>query len=71
MQSINTREDLENIEELASLHNQVEELRLQDKLSEQNFHENIKKLYEPLTDKIKVTSRDITKTVAETCLENN
>ena len=37
------REDLENLEELASLENQVEEVRLQDKLGTQSFHEKRKK----------------------------
>ena len=41
--SIEHREDLEQIEELASLQNQVKETRLQDKLGKQNFHEKIKK----------------------------
>ena len=34
---------LEELEELASLENQVEKVRLQDKLGKQNYHENIKK----------------------------
>ena len=34
-------EDLEKLEELASLQNQVNEVRLQDKLGKQNFHEDI------------------------------
>ena len=35
--SVKNIEDLENLEELASLKNQVEEIRLQDKLSKENF----------------------------------
>ena len=35
---IKNRDDLENLEELASSQNQVEVLRLQDKLGKQNFH---------------------------------
>ena len=31
-------EDLEKLEELASLQNQVKAVRLQDKLGKQNFH---------------------------------
>ena len=41
--SIKNREDLEKLEEVASLKNQVEEVRLQDKLGNQNFPENTKK----------------------------
>ena len=37
------RDDLENLNELISLQNQVKELLLEDKLGEQNFHENFKK----------------------------
>ena len=43
--SIEKGEDFEKVEELASSHNQIEELRLQDKSSKQNFHENIKEIY--------------------------
>ena len=45
MAAIKRREDLEKVEELASSINQVEEVRLQDKLGEQNFQENVKKWY--------------------------
>ena len=36
-------DDLENLGELASLQNQVEETRVQDKLGKQHFHEKMKK----------------------------
>ena len=68
--SILHSDDLENLEELTSLKSQVEEIRLQDKLGKQNFHEDMKKLYELLTDTIKGTSRDITKTMKETSTKN-
>ena len=41
--SIKNKGDLEKLEELASLQNQVEEVRLRDKLGKQKFHGNIKK----------------------------
>ena len=41
--SIKNREDLENSEEFVSLQAQVKVVRLQDKLGEQNFHEDLKK----------------------------
>ena len=71
MYSIKNEEDLKNLEELASLKIQVNEVRLQDKLGKQNFHENVKKLYEPLTDTIKNASENKTKTLTETSKENN
>ena len=69
--SIKDREDLENLNELVSLQDQVKTVRLQDKLGEQNFHENIKKVFEPVTKSIEITSQDITKTITETSLKNN
>ena len=69
--SIKDREDLENLEELVSLQDQVKVVRLQDKLGKQNFHEDMRKVFEPVTKSIENTSQNITKTIAETCLENN
>ena len=69
--SIKNIEVSEKLEELASLQDQVKDLRLQDKLGKQNFHENAKKLYEPLTDATEDTPRDITKTITETSIKNN
>ena len=43
------REDLENLNELVSLQDQVKVVRLQDKLGKQNFHEVMKKVFEPVT----------------------
>ena len=40
--SIKNVEDLQNFSELVSLQNQVNEVRLQDKLGEQNYHEDTK-----------------------------
>ena len=41
---INNREDLKKLDEAVSLQNQVQEVRLQDKLGEQNYHEDTKKI---------------------------
>ena len=41
--SIKDREDLANLEELASLQNQVKAVRLHDKLGKQNVHEDMKR----------------------------
>ena len=50
---IKDREDLENLNEAVSLQNQVKVVRLQDKLGKQNFHEDVTKVFEPLTDTLK------------------
>ena len=65
------REDLENLEELVSLQDQVKVTRLQDKLGKQNFHEDIKKVFEPVTKSIESTSQDIIKTISEKSMKNN
>ena len=69
--SIKNRGDLENLEELVSLESQLKAVRLQDKLGKQIFHENMKKLFEPVTESLENTSRDITKTITETSYKNN
>ena len=65
------REDLKNLEELVSLQNQVKVVRLQDKLGIQNFHEDMKKVFDPLIKSLENTSQDITKTITETSFKNN
>ena len=57
---------MENLEELASLQNHVKELALQDKLGTQFFHENIKKVFEPVTDTGKQTARKTMGAVEDT-----
>ena len=64
-------EDLQNLNEAVSLQNDVKAVRLQDKLGKQNFHENMEKVFEPLTDTLKKTSDNITKTITETSVNNN
>ena len=68
---INNREDLQNMNELVSLQNQVNVVRLQDRLGEQNYHEDSKKLFKPMTDVIKSTSENIAKTLTENSINNN
>ena len=65
------REDLENLNELASLQDQVKAVRLQDKLGEQNYHQKSEKLFEPVTKSIKDVSENITKTLTENSINNN
>ena len=55
------REDLEKLNEAVSLQNQAKVVRLQDKLGKQNFHEDMTKVFEPLTDTLKKTSENIKK----------
>ena len=64
-------EDLQKLNELLSLENQVNEVRLQDWLGTQNYHEDSKKLFKPMIDAIKSTSEKITKTLTENSIINN
>ena len=69
--AIKDREDLEKLEDLVSLQNQVKVVKLQDKLGEQNFHEDMKKLFEPVTKSLENTSENLTKAITETSIKNN
>ena len=55
---------------MATLQNQVKAVRLQEKLGKQNFLEDLKKLYKPLTDLIKDVFENVTKTISETSMKN-
>ena len=68
---IKDRENLEKLNELASLQNEVKAVRLQDKLGKQNFHEDMKRVFEPVKKSLESTSQDITKTITETSIKNN
>ena len=68
---IKDREDLEKLNELVSLQEQVKVVRLQDKLGKQNFHEDLKKVFEPGTKSLEKTSENITKSSTETSIINN
>ena len=69
--SIKDREDLEKLNELASLQDQVRVVKLQDKLGKQNFHEDMKKVFEPVTKSLENTSENLTKAITESSKENN
>ena len=71
MYSIKNREDFKNLEELSSLPDKVEEVLLQDKLGQQNFHEYTKKIIDPVIDAIKNISATLTKTLIESSFRNN
>ena len=63
------REELEKLNELVSLNNQVKAVKLQDKLGEQNFHWDMKKVFEQVTDKLKNTSKNFAKSITESATE--
>ena len=68
---INNREDLQKLNDAVLLQNQVQEVRLQNKLGDQNYHEDINKFFEPMTDDLKNTSEKITRTLTENSINNN
>ena len=45
--------------------------RLVEKLGKQGYHYDVKEQFEPVTDTIKTTSEDITKTITGTSIKNN
>ena len=69
--AINNRENLQNLNKLASLQDQVKAVRLQNRLGVQNFHEDMKKVLEPVTKSLENTSQDVTKAITETSIKNN
>ena len=69
--SIKDREDLEKLNELVSLENQVKVVRLQDNLGKQNFREDMKKVFEPVTKSFKDVSEEVTKPMTENSIKNN
>ena len=68
---IKNREDLKNLNDALLLQNQVQEVRLQNKLGDQNYHEDINKFFKPMTDELKNTSEKITRTLTENSINNN
>ena len=68
---INNREDLQKLNDAVLLQNQVQEVRLQNNLGDQNYHEDINKFFKPMTDELKNTSEKITRTLTENSINNN
>ena len=64
-------EDSQKLNEAVSLQNQVKVVRLQDKLGKQIFHEDMEEVFEPLSNTLKKTSENITKTITETSIKSN
>ena len=69
--AIKNNDALENLNELVSLENQVKAVRLQDKLDKQNFLEDRKKLFEPVTKSLENTPQVTTKTITESSSINH
>ena len=69
--SIKKIEDLQDLNALPSLQNQVQALRLKDRLGKENFHKYMRKVFEPVTKSIKNVSEVVTKTITETSNNNN
>ena len=63
--------DSESLNQLVSLRRQVKAVRLQDKLGKQNFHEDTKKIFEPVTKSIKDVSEEVIKTMTENSIKFN
>ena len=64
-------EDLQKLDEAVSLQNEVKVVRLQDRLGKQNFHEDMKKVFEPVTKSLENTSESLTKAITESSKNNN
>ena len=69
--STKDREDLEKLNVLIPLECQIKAVRLQENLGKQNFQEDMKKVFEPVTKTIKDFSEDVTKTMMITSKETN
>ena len=61
---------MEKLKALVSLESQVKAVGLQDKLGKHIFHEDMKKVFEPVTKFFKDVSEDVTKTKTETSNNN-
>ena len=64
--SIENKAALESFKELASLENQVKDLRLQDKQGKRNCQFHLKKVFELVTDSIVGVFREVEKHKRET-----
>ena len=71
MYSITDGENFEKLDGLVSLENLVKIVWLQYKFGKQNFHEDMKKVFEPVTKSIKDVSEEVTKSRTEKSIKNN
>ena len=68
--SITNTDDWEDLNQLASLQNQVIDLRLQDNLGKQNFHDEVKNVFQPVTKTSNETAIAITESIRDTKKNN-
>ena len=71
MNPIKNIEEFKNLNELVSPEIQVKVVRLQDKLGKQNFHEDLKKVFQLVTKSNKNVSEQVAETVTGTSNNNN
>ena len=63
-------EDLQKLNYAVFLEKKIKKVRLEDKLGKQNFHENLKKVFDSVTKSLENASQDKTKTIIETSNNN-
>ena len=68
---IENEDVLQKLNEALSLDGQVKAMRLQDKLGEQSFHEDMEKTFEPVTKSNKSVSEGVRKTMIQITINNN
>ena len=56
---------------MVSLQNQVKDVKLQDRLGKQNFHEGMKKVFEPVTKSLENTSEKLTNAITDSSIKSN
>ena len=71
MDSLKILEELEKLNEFVSLQNQVNEIRLKEKLGKQDFHGDMNRVFESVTKSNKGVSEEVTKTLTENSIRNN
>ena len=71
LHSTKDKEDLKKLNKLVSSECPVKTLRLQDKLGKQNFHQDMKKVFEPVTKPFEDVSEKMTETMTKNFIGNN
>ena len=69
--AVKNNDDFEKLNVLVTLQNQLKAVRLQDMLGKQNFHEDMKNEFEPVTKSLENTSENLTKAITESSTKNN
>ena len=64
-------ESSQKINEFISLKNQVNEVRLQDRLGDQNFHENMNNVFGPVNKSTEDIFEDVTRSMTQNSTKNN